>query len=198
MNCNLHLSVVFTKSRKTYLILKFSLLGLCCWKGQCQRLYMYINSGSTWKLSFICLACIFLGNYQSGSAYDELHDQCGLSDKCSRQPWQIQLSLWDPNWKQLISHDYSWHAFLIKDHRTRLLFLSQICCSPHPMSLVVLSFIPCLFVCPADWISTDAYTIACLLFDHLRWFELTDRFFIQLYGEFNWNYCQRGLLLPVA
>lgn len=53
-------------------------------------------------------------------------------------------------------------------------------------------------VCPADRISTDAYTIAWLLFDHLQWFELTDRFFLQLYGEFNWNYCQIGLLLPVA
>ena len=36
--------------------------------------------------------------------------------------------------------------------------------------------------------------IACLQFDHAHWFEsTTDRFALQLYGEFNWKYAQIGL-----
>ena len=37
-------------------------------------------------------------------------------------------------------------------------------------------------------------TIACLQFDHVHWFEsTTDRFTLQLCGEFNWKYGQIGL-----
>ena len=43
------------------------------------------------------------------------------------------------------------------------------------------------------------HTIACLQFDHAQRFEsTTDRFTLQLYGEFNWKYGKIGLLCSLC
>lgn len=58
-------------------------------------------------------------------------------------------------------------------------FPSSVCCGPHPMSHVVVSFISCFFCC-----LRPGYTIACLHLDYVNWCEsTTDRFSLQLYGE---------------
>ena len=45
------------------------------------------------------------------------------------------------------------------------------------------------------WFQQTRNTIACLQLDHIQWFaSTTDRFTLQLYGEFNWKYSQIGLL----
>ena len=82
----------------------------------------------------------------------------------------------------------------------------------------MVSFIPCLFFYSRHFVSYGKLrfpesspfgrrpferigfqptrnTIACLQFDHVQRFEsTTNRFALQLYGEFNWKYSQIGLL----
>ena len=147
----------------------------------------------------------------------------GADGKFSMQQWKrpsidkcliFEINIWIGNgWFYMIGTPQ--HVVLIKDHRTWLLILSPVCCGPHPMSHMVVSFILCLFFY-SQWLTS------CLVQkasgdDHLSgqdfnrsvtrlhisnswtviWIN-NQQFALQLYGEFNWKYIQIRLLCSLC